>query len=70
VVISKNEFSFDYEQALGWCWRRLNSKQESMDTAGLAEHLIKRALELHEQFRSGKKVRHREAGADEGGWMA
>jgi hypothetical protein len=56
--ISGEEFYFDYQHAYGWCWLSRH-KKGVFTTSKLAEHLIKHLLELHEQFKDGKRVRHR-----------
>jgi hypothetical protein len=58
-AISKSEFYFDYDAAYGWCWRARGVSGNWLTTSGLSELLIKRLLDLHEQFTSGKKVRRR-----------
>lgn len=56
-TVSKKEFYFDYHAAHGWCWREQKTGGNLLPTSELAELFIKRVLELHEQFQSGKKVR-------------
>jgi hypothetical protein len=58
-AISETKFNFDYHEAHGWCWRPHNKREQLLTTAGLSEHLIKRILELHDEFETGKKVRRR-----------
>jgi hypothetical protein len=58
--ISRKKFCFDYHEAFGWCWSQSGSKENVLTTSSLAEHLIKRVFELHEQFKAGARVRHRE----------
>ena len=53
--ISKTNYYFDYDAARGWCWKQPNGNL--LTTPELAEHLIKGVLELHEQFKTGKRVR-------------
>ena len=64
-MISRSEFRFDYDHAHGWCWRskrRGSNEDVLVATAVLAEYAIKRLFDLHEEFKSGKKVRWRESG--------
>jgi hypothetical protein len=71
--ISKKEFSFDYHEAYGWCWKARSSTDNLMPTSSLAEYLIKRLFELHEEFKTGERVRHRRTGRSHDcgslGWM-
>jgi hypothetical protein len=73
-VIAKYEFYFDYDHAYGWCWRSKGSKGTLITTETLAEHIIKRVFDLHEEFKTGKRVRRRERGdynvGGERSWMA
>jgi hypothetical protein len=64
-VIAKSEFYFDYDHAYGWCWRSKGSKGTLITTEILAEHITKRLFDLHEDFKTGKRVRHRERGGDD-----
>ena len=59
--ISEEKFYFDYTAAHGWCWRQPRRNGNMLTTSGLAEYLVKRVLEIHEQFKTGKRVRHRQA---------
>jgi hypothetical protein len=64
--ISTHEFRFDYNAALGWCWRLKaseDSEHKLFTTAALSELVMKQIVELHEQVESGKVVRRRRSQA-------
>jgi hypothetical protein len=56
---SRFEFQIDYSASLGFCWRALDGKEALKSTAELADLLIKRTLQLHEDVESGKVRRHK-----------
>jgi hypothetical protein len=47
--ISDRKYYFDYDAALGWCWR---SDEQLLTTDSLAELILKQILELHRQVES------------------
>ena len=71
--IAKQEFYFDYNHTCGWCWRQGSSTGAILDTPGLAEHLMKSILELHQLYKTGARTRYRETSRSRSGgshgWM-
>jgi hypothetical protein len=67
--ILKREFHFDYQPAYGWCWKQPGTAKEFLTTSGLAEHVLKVLLDLHDRFEKGKVPRrHHSGGASSRPW--
>lgn len=56
-VLSTNEFPFDCQPGIGWCWKHPSIDMEYLTTSELAEHATKTLLELQDRFERGKIVR-------------
>ena len=56
-VHTSEEFHFDYQPAYGWCWKQPGTAREFLTTSGLAEHVLKVLLDLHDRFERGKVPR-------------
>lgn len=53
-VLAEKKFYFDYQTAYGWCWHSSPTSKTFLSTTNLAEHLIKRLLDLHGKFERGE----------------
>ncbi|MGD0923405.1 MAG: hypothetical protein ABSA70_16825 [Terriglobia bacterium] len=67
--VSKKDFHFDYQPAYGWCWKEPGTATGFLTTSGLAEHVLKVLLDLHDRFEKGKVPRrHHSGGASSRPW--
>jgi hypothetical protein len=56
----EHEFSIDYNETFGWCWRPKDSEdsdEQLLQVADLSEQVLKQVVELHEQVQAGKITR-------------
>ena len=53
--ISERTYYFDYNAALGWCWRADDGKL--LNTDSLGELVLKQLLDLHRKVESGAVTR-------------
>jgi hypothetical protein len=59
-------YHFDYNAALGWCWR---SDGQLLTTDSLAESILKEILELHGKVDSGKVTRKHQSRVLPSSWQ-